>query len=318
MLTLISDDLTSLSSRNGRNAMMKLEKAKIWIEGSRPRTLPASVGPAILGGALAYGVGGFSPLKEALAVVVALFLQIGTNYANDYSDGVRGTDEKRSGPRRLVASKSATPSQVKTAAFISFGVASLFGLVLVVLSSWWLIFVGAFSILAGWYYTGGKRPYGYLGFGEVFTFIFFGLVETIFTFYVQTSRFVFDDIAAGTIEGMLVTAVLVANNLRDIPTDRASNKITLAVRLGDSRTRVFYEFLMIAPYVITAVMALSYPLVLITFVTTIPTFELIKVVRAKKVGRDLIPVLVGTSKMVLYNSLLLSAGVIASKAFLNL
>ncbi len=314
---LRSDDQTSLSFRSDPSTVTRFEKTKIWIEGSRPRTLPASVGPALLGGALAYGVGSFSPLKETLAVGVAMFLQIGTNYANDYSDGVRGTDEKRSGPRRLVASKAASPSQVKTAAFISFGVASLLGLVLVILSSWWLIFVGVLSVLAGWYYTGGKRPYGYLGFGEVFTFVFFGLVETVFTFYVQTNRFVLNDIAAGTIEGMLVTAILVANNLRDIPTDRVSNKMTLAVRMGDLRTRLLYESLMIVPYVIAVFMALTYPLVLVTFATAVPTYGLIKVVRTKKVGRDLIPVLVGTSKMVLYNSLLLSLGVILSKVLLS-
>ncbi len=297
--------------------MALFEKAHIWIEGSRPRTLPASVGPAILGGSLAFGAGSFSPLKEILAILVALFLQIGTNYANDYADGVRGTDEERSGPRRLVASKAASPFQVKMAAFISFGVACIFGLTLVVLSHWWLIFVGVLSVLAGWYYTGGKRPYGYLGFGELFTFVFFGLVETIFTFYVQTNAVSLDVVAAGVVEGMLITAVLVANNLRDIQTDQTSNKMTLAVRMGESRTRRFYEVLMIVPYLVGGLIALSFPLVLITLATVVPTYGLIKLVRAKSVGRELIPVLGGTSKMVLYNSVLMSLGIIVSKVLFN-
>lgn len=289
---------------------------KDWVAGSRPRTLPASVGPAVLGGALAYGSGHFDLLKEVLAVFVALFLQIGTNYANDYSDGIRGTDENRNGPKRLVASKTFEPRSVKAAAVISFFVAAVFGLILVFLSHWWLIFVGMASIAAGWYYTGGKRPYGYLGFGEVFTFLFFGLVETVFTFYVQANSVDLEVVAAGVVEGLLITAVLVANNLRDIPTDKETNKLTLAVRLGDSRTRVFYITLVVVSYLLCVALAFRYPIALLSLVSIPAAASAVKVVRSGGMGKDLIAVLGGTSKVVLYVSMLLSLGVVLSKVIL--
>jgi len=212
-----------------------------WVEGARVRTLPAALAPVLVGTAVALHLGKFDPLRAALAGVVALALQLAVNYANDYSDGVRGTDAERVGPMRLVGSGAASPGAVKAAAFACFGLAGLAGLALVVLTGqWWLIAVGIACILAGWYYTGGRRPYGYAGLGELFVFVFFGLVATIGTTYVQTLSVPFAAVAGGVATGALASAILVANNLRDRAGDAASGKHTLAVRLGDRGTRWFY------------------------------------------------------------------------------
>lgn len=216
-----------------------------WIEGARPRTLPAAVAPVLAG----TGIAAYSHQevwwKAALALVVSLLLQVGVNYANDYSDGIRGTDDVRVGPLRLVGSGLAAPESVKAAAFTAFGLAAVAGLALAVSTSWWLVVVGAVSILAAWYYTGGSKPYGYLGLGEVMVFLFFGLVAVLGTQYVQAEELTWAGAFAAVGIGALACAILVTNNLRDIPTDEIAGKRTLAVKLGDSRTRLLYVALLV-------------------------------------------------------------------------
>lgn len=217
-----------------------------WVEGARLRTLPAAVAPVVMGTAVALHLGAADWPRAALAAVVALALQVAVNYANDYSDGVRGTDADRVGPMRLVGSGAASPRAVKTAAFACFGLAALAGLALVLLTGqWWLLAVGVACILAGWYYTGGRRPYGYAGLGELFVFVFFGLVATVGTTYVQTLTAPAPAIWGGVATGALASAILVANNLRDRAGDAESGKHTLAVRLGDRGTRWFYLALVV-------------------------------------------------------------------------
>src|SRR4051795_4085348 len=211
-----------------------------WFAGARPRTLPAAVSPVLAGTAVAGYVDSAVWWKAALAMVVSLALQVGVNYANDYSDGIRGTDADRVGPMRLVGSGTATPRAVKAAAFAAFGVAAVAGLVLAATTAWWLVAVGAVCVVAAWFYTGGDTPYGYLGLGEVMVFVFFGLVAVIGTTYVQTETWDVAALYAAIGIGALACAILVANNLRDIPTDRLAGKLTLAVRLGDDRTRGLY------------------------------------------------------------------------------
>jgi len=217
-----------------------------WLAGARPRTLPAAVAPVLAGTGVAAYVDSAVWWKALLALVVSLALQVGVNYANDYSDGVRGTDDERVGPMRLVGSGAATPRSVKLAAFAAFGVAAVAGLVLAATTSWWLLAVGVLAILAAWFYTGGSKPYGYLGLGEVMVFVFFGLVAVIGTAYVQTESFDWPALYAGVGIGALACALLVVNNLRDIPTDREVGKRTLAVVLGPERTRGLYALLTLA------------------------------------------------------------------------
>ncbi len=215
-----------------------------WVAGARPRTLPAAVAPILAGAASAAALGRYHWGLAVLCLIVALALQVGVNYANDYSDGIRGTDDHRVGPVRLVASGLASPKAVKLAAFVSFGIAAVAGLVAVGLSEhWWLTAVGAVAVAAAWYYTGGKQPYGYLGLGEFMVFVFFGLVATVGTGLVISGEAPAHSWAAGTAVGALASAILVANNLRDIPTDRAVGKMTLPARLGDVPSRWFYASL---------------------------------------------------------------------------
>ncbi len=212
-----------------------------WVEGARPRTLPAAVAPVLAGTAVAWFEGGIVPTLAALALILTLSLQVGVNYANDYSDGIRGTDNDRVGPLRLVGSGVASPKAVRAAAFTGFGIAAVVGLTIVILTGhWWLLFVGAVSIAAAWYYTGGRYPYGYLGLGEFFVFIFFGLVAVTGTVYIQTGFVSPTAWWTAVAIGALACAILVANNLRDIDSDRDNGKRTLATRLGDRGTRWFY------------------------------------------------------------------------------
>jgi 1,4-dihydroxy-2-naphthoate polyprenyltransferase len=223
--------------------------------GARPRTLPAAVVPVLVGAACATGEGQIVWWRIGAALVVSLALQVGVNYANDYSDGVRGTDSARVGPVRLVASGLATPSAVKRAAFTAFGVAALVGLALAATTTWWLLVVGVACIAAAWGYTGGPTPYGYLGLGEVFVFVFFGLVATMGTTYVAVEQLTAPAVVAGCGVGCFACALLVVNNLRDIPTDTAAGKRTLAVRLGDPRTRTLFVGLVVAAFALTGVAA---------------------------------------------------------------
>ena len=219
-----------------------------WALGARPRTLPAAVVPVAVGGAAAAAEVGIDAVvwwRVGMALVVSLALQVGVNYANDYSDGVRGTDQERVGPLRLVASGLASPSAVKRAALLAFGVAALAGLSLAAATTWWLIAVGAISIVAAWGYTGGPRPYGYTGLGELFVFVFFGLVATMGTTFVAIERVTSLSFILSIAVGALACSLLVVNNLRDLPTDSKVGKMTLAVRLGDHRTRWLYLGLLI-------------------------------------------------------------------------
>ena len=220
-----------------------------WLAGARPRTLPAAVAPVLAGTGVAEFVDGAVWWKAGLALVVSLALQVAVNYANDYSDGVRGTDAERVGPMRLVGSGVASPRAVKMAAFAAFAVAAAAGLALAATTAWWLVAVGLVSMAAAWFYTGGTRPYGYLGLGEVMVFVFFGLVAVVGTTYVQTETWEPAAFWAALGIGVLACAILVANNLRDIPTDAAAGKRTLAVVLGDAQTRTLYALLVQVPVV---------------------------------------------------------------------
>ena len=231
--------------------------------------------------------------KAALALVVSLLLQVGVNYANDYSDGIRGTDDARVGPLRLVGSGVAAPAAVKRAAFVAFGLAAAVGLVLAVSTAWWLVAVGALSILAAWYYTGGSKPYGYLGLGEVMVFVFFGLVAVLGTLYVQAEELTWPGLYAAVGVGVLACAILVANNLRDIPTDTASGKRTLAVKLGDRGTRRLYATLLLLALASLVVLAEETSRwALLSLLSGPPLARADVVVRSRKAaGRDLVPVL---------------------------
>jgi 1,4-dihydroxy-2-naphthoate octaprenyltransferase len=266
-----------------------------WVAGARPRTLPAAISPVLAGTAIAVYDDGAVWWKALLALVVSLALQVGVNYANDYSDGIRGTDADRVGPMRLVGSGRATPAAVKRAAFTAFGVAAAAGLALAATTAWWLLAVGAVCVVAAWFYTGGSRPYGYLGLGEVMVFVFFGLVAVTGTAYVQTEIWRLPAVYAAVGIGAIACAILVANNLRDIPSDRAAGKMTLAVRLGDDRTRGFYVLLLGLAAVALVGVALSTSWwALLALVYAVPAARGARVVISKAQGPGLIPVLQST------------------------
>ncbi|MER7012322.1 1,4-dihydroxy-2-naphthoate polyprenyltransferase [Saccharopolyspora sp. NPDC000359] len=263
-----------------------------WIEGARIRTFPNAIAPVLAGTGAAAGVDGFDPLIAVLALLVSLFLIVGVNFANDYSDGIRGTDDDRVGPFRLVGSGAAQPTAVRTAAFTCFGLAAIAGLGVVVLSGyWWLLAVGALCIAGAWYYTGGKRPYGYAGFGELAVFVFFGLVAVLGTMYVQAGTVTGFGIGAAVGVGALSCAVLVANNLRDIPSDRVTGKRTLAVLLGDRDTRTLYVALALVPFLITVLIGLRNSWVLLGFAALLPLVVPLRAVISGAQGRALIPAL---------------------------
>ena len=266
-----------------------------WIAGARPRTLPAAVAPVLAGTGIATYDDGLVWWKALLALVVSLALQVGVNYANDYSDGIRGTDDARVGPMRLVGSGAATPASVKAAAFACFGVAALAGLVLAVTTAWWLVAVGLACIVAAWFYTGGSRPYGYLGLGEVMVFVFFGLVAVVGTTYVQTEAWRWPALYAGVGVGSLACAILVANNLRDVHTDAESGKRTLAVRLGEQRTRYLYVLLVLAAaFAVVAVAAATTWWVLGALAFLVIATPPVRAVLGGASGPGLIPVLAQT------------------------
>jgi 1,4-dihydroxy-2-naphthoate octaprenyltransferase len=280
-----------------------------WVVGARPRTLPAAVVPVALGVGCAAGHGPISWWRAALALVVSLALQVGVNYANDYSDGVRGTDTGRVGPVRLVASGLASPAAVKRAALAGFGIAAVAGLVLAASTTWWLVAVGVASIAAAWGYTGGPRPYGYLGLGEVFVFAFFGLVATVGTTYVSVEKVTGLSVAIGCAAGFVACALLVVNNLRDIPTDRAAGKRTLAVRLGDQRTRWLYGALVVATFgTLIVAAAIWRPAALLGVGAAVLAVTPVRRVLGGASGRALIGVLVETSRLQLVFGALTTLG----------
>ncbi|KAB7755714.1 MULTISPECIES: 1,4-dihydroxy-2-naphthoate polyprenyltransferase [Mycobacteriaceae] len=284
-----------------------------WIEGARPRTLPNAVAPVLAGTGAAAWVGGEVWWKAALALVVSISLIIGVNYANDYSDGIRGTDDDRSGPVRLVGAKLASPQAVLAAAVISLSIGAGAGLALALVSQPWLIAVGAACIAGAWLYTGGTNPYGYRGLGEVAVFVFFGLVAVLGTQYTQALRVDWIGLVLAIAVGALSSAVLVANNLRDIPTDQVSGKITLAVRLGDARTRKLFQVLTLLPFVLTAVLTLATPWCLVGFAAAPLAVRAAKPVRSGLGGRELIPVLKDTGLTMLVWSALITAVLVAIK-----
>ena len=257
------------------------------------RTLPAAVSPVVAGSGIAAFEGAFSLVAALLCLVVALALQVGVNYANDYSDGVRGTDAERVGPMRLVGSGAASPGSVKAAAFAGFGVAAVAGLALVLVSQlWWLLLVGAAAIAAAWFYTGGRRPYGYLGLGELFVFVFFGLVAVGGTVLVQVGGTPPATWVAAVAIGALACAILVANNLRDLDGDAAAGKRTLATRLGDQRTRGFFALLVVvALLAVIGVAALTTEWALLGMLSVVLLAGPYRIVLTGGAGRDLIRVL---------------------------
>ncbi len=263
-----------------------------WIEGARPRTLPNAVAPVVAGVGAAVALDGFSWSRSLLALLVSLALIVGVNYANDYSDGIRGTDENRVGPLRLVGSGVAKPKAVLVAALAALGLAGVLGLVLVAISGlWWLLAMGAVCILGAWFYTGGKKPYGYYGFGEIAVFVFFGLAGVLGTVYVQTGQVSWTALGCAVAVGSFSTGVLTANNLRDIPTDLESGKRTLATRIGDEGTRRLYLALITVPYVVSVLIAFVTPWALLGLLTAPLLLKSVKAVGGGAQGRALIPAL---------------------------
>ncbi|HET6693882.1 MAG TPA: 1,4-dihydroxy-2-naphthoate polyprenyltransferase [Pedococcus sp.] len=281
-----------------------------WIEGARPRTLPAAIAPVLVGTGAAAALGQADLALALLALVVSVSLQVGVNYANDYSDGVRGTDASRVGPVRLVGQHKADPENVKLMAFSFFGFAALVGLALVALSNAWIMIpLGALAILAAWKYTGGDNPYGYRGLGEVYVFLFFGLMATLGTLYTQAGEVTRVGVLGAVGVGAIASAILVANNLRDIPTDRATGKITLAVRLGDRGTRILYAVLVAVAALVVVGIALTRPAALLALLSLAVAWKPVRVVLAGATGRDLVGVLAATGLFEIVYAALLAAGV---------
>ncbi|RVW10175.1 1,4-dihydroxy-2-naphthoate polyprenyltransferase [Prescottella agglutinans] len=270
-----------------------------WIEGARPRTLPNAIAPVLAGTGAAASLDGAVWWKALLALVVSLALIVGVNFANDYSDGIRGTDDERVGPLRLVGSGLASPASVKAAAMSCFAVAAVAGVALALVSAWWLILVGAVCILGAWYYTGGKKPYGYSGFGEIAVFVFFGLVAVLGTEFVQAGRVDWAGLLTAIAVGSYSSAVLVANNLRDIPTDTESGKITLAVKLGDARTRTLHLVLLAVPFVVTLALVVRTPWALVGLLALPLAVKANAPVRGGDHGPALIPALAITGQSML-------------------
>jgi 1,4-dihydroxy-2-naphthoate polyprenyltransferase len=318
---------------------------KLWVAGARPRTLPAAIVPVVVGTAAGYlSSGSFTPrfsgscdavacadfdrqlswLNAILALIVALGIQIGTNYVNDYADGVRGTDENRVGPIRLVAGKLATVREVKIAALIAFGIAALAGLGLAARVTWWLVPIGLVCGIAGWGYTGGPRPYGYLGFGELFVFVFFGLVATAGSAYVQHAPFVVSlaghlfvykydwwfVLWVGVPIGLLATALLQANNLRDIATDTESGKKTLAVRLGRRRAGMFYCFTLLGAALGLGIVSSYRPWSLLALLAFPVAIVPVRLALGDEEGRALLPMLGTTARLQIVAGALLAIGLL--------
>lgn len=282
-----------------------------WIEGARLRTLPMAIAPVLIGSAAAYALGGFHLGRALLALVVALALQVGVNYSNDYSDGIRGTDDDRVGPLRLTGSGAAPARTVKAAAFGCFGLGALAGLALAIWAgTWWLIAVGVLAIAAAWYYTGGRNPYGYRGLGEVFVFLFFGLVAVLGTTYTQALALSGPAWAGAVGCGLVSTALLMANNVRDIPTDREAGKMTLAARLGDGPARWSYVVMVAVAVALPLIFTGRHPWLWLVLVTALVAVKpSVTMVRSTE-RRALIPVLKLTGILGLVYAVLFSLGLV--------
>ena len=288
---------------------MKSNKLALWVEGARLRTLPLAIAPVAIGAGAADSVQAFDLTLSALALAVALFLQIGVNYANDYSDGIRGTDDYRVGPLRLTGSKSVRPEAVKLAAFAFFGLAAASGLAIVLITGmFWLIAVGIAAIVAAWFYTGGKNPYGYAGLGELAVFVFFGLVATIGTTYVQVGFIEFNAVLGGIASGLFASAVLMVNNIRDIETDKLASKKTLAVMLGKKAATGLFLVMIWTPFVILSFFTLLYPATLMGFSSLLLVAPATLIVLTAKTAKELVLVLKLTSFASLAYALALAAG----------
>ena len=292
----------------------------IWFQGARPKTLGAAIAPVLVGSSIAYYEKSFSLVISLLALLVSVSIQIAVNYANDYSDGIKGTDDQRVGPVRLVGQKLASPKSVKTAAILFFFIAALSGLFITILSKqWWFLLLGLSAIVAAWTYTGGPKPYGYAGLGEVFVFIYFGLVAVIGTTYAQTLYLKPYFFIYAISIGFFASAILVANNLRDREKDKQNNKFTLAVKLGDQKTRNLYVLLMILPFILILSLFIFNKInpgtrIGATIQIQILAFTLalrsIKPVINKVSGKELIPVLVKTGQTELLWALLVSISLV--------
>jgi 1,4-dihydroxy-2-naphthoate polyprenyltransferase len=283
-----------------------------WVAGARPRTLPAAVAPVLVGTGAAAALDGFRVVPAVLALVVSLALQVAVNYANDYSDGRRGTDADRVGPMRLVGSGAATPRAVLVAAATAFAVAGLAGLALAALSSWWLVAVGAVCIVAAWTYTGGPIPYGYRALGELFVFVFFGLVAVVGTTFVQTRSVEGLAVAAAVPIGLLIVAILVVNNLRDIAGDELAGKRTLAVLAGDRGTRMGYTAVVVVAFVGIALIGIIRPWALLGLLAAPLAVPPVRTVLSGGRGPALIAALAGTGQLTLATGVLFAAGLALS------
>lgn len=282
-----------------------------WIQGARPRTLPAAIAPVLVGTGIAQHADSFNIVRALLALIVALALQAGVNYSNDYSDGIRGTDSQRVGPVRLVGQGLAQAHQVKRAAFLMFAFAMVSGLIVVLLTqAWWLLLVGAASVAAAWFYTGGSRPYGYAGFGEFFVFIFFGIVPVMGTAYVQTLELTGGAFIASVGVGGLACSILITNNLRDIPGDTEHGKLTLAVRLGDVRTRKLYVACVTVAFIVPALLVVPFgPWAALGYLALPYALVPIKLVFRGASGPALIPALKATGNVLLVYGVVLGLGI---------
>ena len=292
----------------------------IWFQGARPKTLGAAIAPVLVGSSIAFYEKSFNLTISLLALLVSVSIQIAVNYANDYSDGIKGTDDQRVGPVRLVGQKLASPKSVKTAAILFFLIAALAGLLITILSQqWWFLLLGLSAFIAAWTYTGGPKPYGYAGLGEVFVFIYFGLVAVIGTTYAQTLFFKPYFLLYEISIGLFASAILVANNLRDREKDKQNNKNTLAVKLGDQKTRNLYVLLMLLPFILIVSLFIYNQInsgtrigatIQIQLLALVLAWKSIKPVINKVSGKDLIPVLVNTGKTELLWALLVSLALI--------
>jgi 1,4-dihydroxy-2-naphthoate octaprenyltransferase len=294
-----------------------LSPVKLWLLAARPRTLPAAVAPVLVGTSLAIGEGTFRPLAFACALLGSIFIQIGTNLSNDYSDARRGADtEDRLGPVRVTAGGLMPPRTVLLGTYVAFGIAVLAGVYLIAIAGWQLLLVGAASILAGVLYTGGPRPYGYEGLGEVFVFLFFGVVAVVGSYFVQTEDLRWEAFALSVPVGLLAAAILLVNNIRDADTDRRAGKKTLAVRLGRGRARGLFVGCIALAYVLVPVVAIFgrdiSPLVLLALLSLPMAVPLIRVVRERTDGPSLNEALARTGMLLALFSLLLAIGLLAS------